>query len=218
MKKVEIKTKRMKLCPMADSEIAARMECINSDDLRVTYSGMLDECKRDPKNWLWYAPWKMILKDGQESVGDLCFKGPVKNHSVKIGYGVQPEQEGRGYTTEALRAMTEWAFSQKDVVLVEAETAPDNKASQRVLEKCGFVPDGMGKEGLRFVLESPLTNWSIVYMLFGMSIGMAIGHFQNQMVYGMAIGMSLGVLFGIPFNNSEKKKREALRQQRHPHA
>lgn len=49
------------------------------------------------------------------------------------------------------------ALWQKDAVLVEAETAPDNKASQRVLEKCGFVPDGTGVEEPRFVLESPLS-------------------------------------------------------------
>ena len=94
-----------------------------------------------------------------------------------------------------------------------------NKASQRVLEKCGFVPDGTtGEEGPRFVLERPLTNWSPIYMLFGMSIGMAIGHFQNQVLWGMAIGMSLGVLVGLLLNNSAKKNRDVLRQQRHPHA
>ena len=216
MKKIEVKTKRLILHPMTDGEIEALMERIDDDELRAAYGEMLDGCKRDPENRVWYAPWKMILKGSQEYVGDLCFKGPVQNHFVEIGYGVQPEQEGHGYTTEALQAMTQWAFNQKDVVFVEAETVPDNQASQRVLEKCGFAPDGMGIEGPRFVLESALTNWSIIYMLFGMSIGMAIGHFQDQMVYGMAIGMSLGVLFGVPFNNSEKKKREALRQQRHP--
>lgn len=215
MKEVEIKTKRLTLRPMSDGEIEAQMERINDDDVRTAYGEMLDGCKRDPENRVWYAPWKMTLKDTQESVGELCFKGPVRNHSVEIGYGVRPDYEGNGYTTEALQAMTQWAFGQKDVVFVEAETAPDNKASQRVLEKCGFVPDGTtGAEGPRFVLESPLTNWPPIYMLFGMSIGMAIGHFQNQMVFGMAIGMSLGVLFGVPFNNSEKKSREALRQQR----
>ncbi len=49
------------------------------------------------------------------------------------------------------------ALWQKDVVFVEAETDPDNKASQRVLEKRGFAPDGTGVEGPRFVLESPLS-------------------------------------------------------------
>lgn len=215
MKKIEVKTKRMTLCPMSDGEIETLMEHIDSDELRAAYGEMLDGCKRDPENRVWYAPWKMTLKDSQESVGDLCFKGPVKNHSVKIGYGVLPEHERNGYASEALQAMIQWAFGQKDVVFVEAETDPDNKASQRVLEKCGFVPDGTGTEGPRFVLESPLTNWSPIYMLFGMSIGMAIGHFQDQMLWGMAIGMSLGVLVGALLNSSAKKSREALRQQRH---
>lgn len=217
MKELEIKTKRMTLRPMPDSEIEALMEHIDDDELRAAYGEMLDGCKRDPENRIWYAPWKMTLKDSQEFIGDLCFKGPVKNHSVEIGYGIQPEYEGHGYTTEALQALTKWAFGQKDVVFVEAETAPDNKASQRVLEKCGFVPDGMtGEEGPRFVLESPLTNWSPIYMLFGMSIGMSFGQMHGQMLYGMAIGMSLGVLAGILINNSAKKEREALRQQRYP--
>lgn len=217
MKELEIKTKRMTLRPMPDSEIEALMERIDDDELRAAYGEMLDGCKREPENRIWYAPWKMTLKDSQEFIGDLCFKGPVKNHSVEIGYGIQPEYEGHGYTTEALQALTKWAFGQKDVVFVEAETAPDNKASQRVLEKCGFVPDGRtGEEGPRFVLESPLTNWSPIYMLFGMSIGMSFGQMHGQMLYGMAIGMSLGVLAGILINNSAKKEREALRKQRYP--
>ena len=215
MKKTEIKTKRMILRPMSDSEIEALMERTDSEELRSAYGEMLDDCRRDPENRVWYAPWSMALKDGADYIGDLGFKGPVKNHAVEIGYGVLPEHENRGYTTEALQAMTQWAFGQKDVVFVEAETAPDNKASQRVLEKCGFVPDGtMGEEGPRFVLESPLTNWSPIYMLFGMSIGMSIGSLLGQMLWGMAIGMSLGFLLGLPLNESAKKSREALRQQR----
>lgn len=219
MKELEIKTKRLTLRPMSDGEIEALMERIDDDDLRAAYGEMLNVCKRDPENRVWYAPWKMTLKDSQESVGDICFKGPVKNHSVEIGYGVLPEHESNGYASEALQAVTQWAFSQKDVVFVEAETATDNRASQHVLEKCGFVPDGTtGDEGPRFVLESPLTNWTPIYMLFGMSIGMSIGHFQNQVLWGMAIGISLGVLAGVLLNNSAKKNWEALRQQRHPHA
>lgn len=217
MKELEIKTKRMTLHPMSDGEIAALMERVDSDDLRAAYGEMLDGCKRDPENRIWYAPWEMVLTDSQKSVGDLGFKGPVRNHSVEIGYGVWPEYEGRGYTTEALQAMTQWAFEQKDVMFVEAETAPDNRASQRVLEKCGFVQDGtMGEEGPRFVLERPLTNWSPIYMLFGIAIGMAIGRMHDQMLLGMALGISLGVLVGMLLNHSEEKKREVLRQQRHP--
>ena len=208
----------MVLRPMTDAEIEMLMEHLDSDELRAAYGEMLDDCKRDPSNRVWYAPWRMALKDGTDYIGDLCFKGPVKDHSVEIGYGIQPEYEGKGYATEVVQAMIQWAFGQKDVVFVEAETAPDNKASQRVLEKCGFVPDGTGAEGPRFVLESPLTNWSPIYMLFGMSIGMSIGQMHDQMLWGMALGISLGTLAGMALNASAKKTRETIRQQRKPRA
>ena len=216
MKQTEIKTKRMVLCPMTDAETEALIARTDDDELRAAYGEMLEGCKGDPANRVWYAPWRMALKDGAENIGDLCFKGPAENHSVEIGYGIQPEYEGKGYTTEAVQAMTQWAFGQKDVVFVEAETDPDNKASQRVLEKCGFAADRTGKEGPRFVLESPLTNWQPIYMLFGMSIGMSIGQMHDQMPLGMALGISLGTLAGMALNASAKKTRETLRQQRKP--
>ena len=43
-------------------------------------------------------------------------------------------------------------MNQAGVLRVEAETEPYNKASQRVLAKCGFVPNGIiGEEGPRYV-------------------------------------------------------------------
>ena len=214
MKKREIKTKRIVLQPMTDEEIVILMGHMDSDEMWAAYSEMLDGCRRDPENRVWYTPWKMELRDSRKYIGDLCFKGPANNHAVEIGYGVLPEYEGSGYTTEALRAMTQWAFRQKDIIFVEAETEPENKASQRVLEKCGFLPDGMGKEGPHFVLESPLTNWSMVYMCFGMSIGMAVGTQYGQMVLGMAIGMSMGLCVGTLISESAKKEREKFRRKR----
>ncbi|MDO4371906.1 MAG: GNAT family N-acetyltransferase [Clostridia bacterium] len=202
MQKIEIRTRRMTLHPMTDAEIENLIACTDSDELHTAYGEMLDGCRRDPENRIWYAPWAMTLKDSPTYIGDLGFKGPVKNHAVEIGYGILPEYEGQGYTTEAVQAMTQWAFQRKDVVFAEAETDPENKASQRVLERP------------RFVREAPLTSWTPIYMLFGITIGMSIGQMLGQMVWGMAPGISLGALAGALLDNSEKKKREALRQQR----
>ena len=88
----------------------------------------------------------------------LNSSGPAKDRTVEIGYGILPSYEGNGYMTEAVQGMTRWAFAQQDVDFVEAETDPDNRASQRILEKCGFVPNGKtGEEGSRFVVERPQT-------------------------------------------------------------
>lgn len=153
MKKPCVKTKRMMIQPMSDEEIEKLIETTESDELSSAYREMLAGCKRDPESRIWYAPWKMTLKKDDTYIGDIDFKGPAVNNAVEIGYGVQPDQEGKGYTTEAVQAMTEWAFGNADVVFIEAETEPENGASQHILEKCGFVPDGEGQEGPRFVLE-----------------------------------------------------------------
>ena len=138
---------------MSDSEIEEMMAEMHSDDLRAAYGEMLAGCRREPENRIWYAPWKMTLKNSREYMGDVGFKGSAKDHAVEIGYGILPSYEGNGYMTEAVQAMTRWAFAQQDVDFVEAETDPDNRASQRILEKCGFVPTGKtGEEGPRFVL------------------------------------------------------------------
>nr|WP_242836145.1 GNAT family N-acetyltransferase [Ruminococcus albus] len=48
----------------------------------------------------------------------------------------------------------EWAFSRSEVTAVEAETDPDNTASKRVLEKCGFALNGViGEEGPRWAVS-----------------------------------------------------------------
>ena len=214
MKKNEIKTKRLIIQPMSDEEIETLMEHVDSDELHSAYGEMLNGCRRDPENRVWYAPWKMILKESQTHIGEIGFKGVVRDHTVEIGYGILPEYEGNGYTSEALLAITQWAFGKTEIVFIKAETESENKASQRVLEKCGFTPDGEGEEGPRFVLESPLMNWSMIYMCFGMSIGMALGTLRDQMVLGMSIGMSIGICIGMLITESAKKEREKLRQKR----
>ena len=51
--------------------------------------------------------------------------------------------------TEAVRTITEWALSQKNVRQVEAETDEKNVASQNVLFRSGFISNGkMGDQDL----------------------------------------------------------------------
>lgn len=216
MKKKEpvIKTKRMLIQPMSDQEIENRMETSDSDTLRAAYGEMLSGCKRDPENRLWYAPWRMTLKSDQTYIGDLGFKGPARENTVEIGYGVLKEYEGKGYTTEAVQAMTQWAFGNEGVIFVEAETESDNKASLCVLKKCGFTSDGDGEEGPRFVLESPLTNWMAIYMLLGLSIGTSLGSASGNMAIGTSLGMCIGLCIGASLDSFAKKERKKLREQR----
>lgn len=123
-------------------------------ELKAAYTQMLEGCLRHPDQWQWYAMRMIELRDGTH-VGDLCFKGLEDNGMAEIGYGILEEFQGQGYATEAVDAAVVWALQQPDATCVEAETEPDNRASQRVLEKCGFLTSGViREEGPRFFRRS----------------------------------------------------------------
>jgi RimJ/RimL family protein N-acetyltransferase len=64
-----------------------------------------------------------------------------------IGYSVHPDFRGKGIATRAARLITDWAFS-TGIVRVIAGTAPENEASQRVLQGAGFEREAYLKAAL----------------------------------------------------------------------
>ena len=70
-------------------------------------------------------------------IGDGGFHGPPKSGRAQLGYSIVPEHRKRGYATEAVLALCDWAVKHGATSL-EAFCAPENQASARVLERCGF--------------------------------------------------------------------------------
>lgn len=148
-----IETERLKLYTAGRDEMTALIAAQTDEVLARAYGEMLQGCLDHPEQWDWYAVWMIEQRDGAH-VGELSFKGLGADGSVEIGYGVGEAYQGRGYATEAVEAAVSWALRQPGVTRVEAETDPDNAASQRVLERCGFAPTGTtGEEGPRFSRE-----------------------------------------------------------------
>jgi ribosomal-protein-alanine N-acetyltransferase len=65
--------------------------------------------------------------------------------TATLGYWVGQPFEKRGYTTEAVRLVTRFAFNALQLHRVEAACLPENLASRRVLEKAGFVREGYAR-------------------------------------------------------------------------
>jgi [ribosomal protein S5]-alanine N-acetyltransferase len=68
------------------------------------------------------------------------------HRTAALGYCLAEPAWGRGYATEAARAVLGWAFETLDLNRVQAETDTRNLASARVLEKLGFVREGTLRE------------------------------------------------------------------------
>jgi len=67
-------------------------------------------------------------------------------YSAEIGYWVAEEHWGKGICTEAVSKMTDDVFSGKKIVRLSAPVFSPNKASMRVLEKCGYSLEAIHRE------------------------------------------------------------------------
>nr|WP_235828932.1 GNAT family N-acetyltransferase [Anaerosacchariphilus polymeriproducens] len=89
--------------------------------------------------------WFLIRKTDRVVVGSADFKDiPNAAQEVEIGYGLGKKFEHNGYMTEVVQAMCDWAIEQENVLHIIAETETDGFASQRILQRCGFVEEKCG--------------------------------------------------------------------------
>jgi RimJ/RimL family protein N-acetyltransferase len=147
-----IETKNLKIYAASQDEMEKFIESQTDDVLKTAYTEMLNGCIENPEQWEWYAIWMIELKDGTH-IGEMCFKGLDSNGVVEIGYGIMEQYQDHGYATEAVKAISNWAFQEPKISSIEAEIDSKNIASKKVLEKCGFVFTGTnGKEGPRYKL------------------------------------------------------------------
>ncbi|OOQ59183.1 GNAT family N-acetyltransferase [Mucilaginibacter pedocola] len=104
-----------------------------------------------PYKYEWYTNWEIVNKQTNASVGGIGFAGqPNEEGEVVTGYCICQTQQGKGYGTEALRAITNWAFTSPDVTRVSAETAVDNYSSMKMLKKAGFEQTGVNEDMAMF--------------------------------------------------------------------
>jgi ribosomal-protein-alanine N-acetyltransferase len=73
----------------------------------------------------------------------LRMNDDVERVGAEIGYWVGREYWGRGIATDAVRAVTEHAFATHELTRVYALPFADNAASIRVLEKTGYLREGL---------------------------------------------------------------------------
>jgi RimJ/RimL family protein N-acetyltransferase len=79
------------------------------------------------------------LRDSGEMVGHLTLSlGPPEHRHGEIGFMFHPDHQGRGYATEAARALIALAFETYDLHRVSGRLEVRNVASARVLEKLGM--------------------------------------------------------------------------------
>jgi [ribosomal protein S5]-alanine N-acetyltransferase len=88
----------------------------------------------------------VILKAGNTLIGHLVFHPFFGEHTYEIGWVFNPKFYGRGYATEAAKAVVNHAFKEMKLHRIIATCQPENIPSYRVMEKIGMRREGYFKK------------------------------------------------------------------------
>jgi RimJ/RimL family protein N-acetyltransferase len=104
---------------------------------------------KDARRWLDYVTMhepetNFAIASKHEVIGGIGFelKRDIYRLSAEIGYWLGEPYWGRGITTEAVKAVTDFAFDTFGLERVYAGVFESNPSSARVLEKAGYIQEG----------------------------------------------------------------------------
>lgn len=94
------------------------------------------------EEWKRYGIWVAELKSDSSFIGWFALKPLPKLEEIEVGYRLLPEYWGKGLATEGSRALIKYGFEKCGLEKIVAIANPQNLASQKVLLKCGLMPNG----------------------------------------------------------------------------
>ena len=138
----DLETTSLRLVPQTRADVAAMIEAMSPSEKAQLSVDWLARFHASTVPDPWVHGFRIVHRDSGTAIGNCLFKAPPIEGFVEIAYGLGPEYWGRGYATEAARAMVEYAFTFAEIRVVRAHTLPAPNASTRVLVKSGFLRVG----------------------------------------------------------------------------
>ncbi|MBT8264434.1 MAG: GNAT family N-acetyltransferase [Muriicola sp.] len=89
-----------------------------------------------------FSVYTLVRKSDQAKIGICCLIDREELEGIDLGYALLPDHEGAGYAQEASEKMIAVGFEEFGLPNLYAITNPTNKASQKLLQKLGFISIG----------------------------------------------------------------------------
>jgi ribosomal-protein-alanine N-acetyltransferase len=94
--------------------------------------------------WVTHGLGMFSVRDGQDAapVGWAGLQPLEGTAEIEVGYAFGPPAWGRGFATEAARAVVRWGFEERSLERIVAVASPENGASRHVMDKLGMRYEG----------------------------------------------------------------------------
>lgn len=96
-----------------------------------------------------YYNWLITTKEDGKIIGLITFNVFEVNETVEVSYALDERYFNKGYMSEAVNKVKEFAFKEMNVNRFQASCCASNAASKRVIEKCGLNYEGTLKNYLK---------------------------------------------------------------------
>ncbi|MDR3387307.1 MAG: GNAT family protein [Rudaea sp.] len=94
-----------------------------------------------------FLQWTIAMCSDDLMIGSCAlFAQNAAHHRAEIGFALSSAHWGHGYAQEAVRLALDHAFGTLELHRIEADVDPHNAASLRLLERLGFVREGLLRE------------------------------------------------------------------------
>ena len=157
-------SERLTLRPLEESDASTCLALeVKNRALFSKYSGsrkpafytleyQIESIRRAKKGWeedTKYDFGIFLIETGQ-MIGGIALNEVMRGvlQSCYVGYSLDGEYNGKGYMSEAVGLIVTYAFEVLKLHRIEAGVQPVNIGSQRVLEKCGFVREGLARKNV----------------------------------------------------------------------
>lgn len=108
--------------------------------------------------------WAVTEKGSDKCIGIMGFyRTQPEHYRTELGYMITPKHNGKGYVTEAVKTLLNYAFNTLNFHSIEAVIDSRHVASERVLQKNGFVREAHFKEN--FYYNNEFTDTVIFSLL-----------------------------------------------------
>lgn len=152
-----IETKRLKLRPLTYEDTDAIYRIFSNPEVTRFWGHNMLKNKSEAKKFIKQTingakdesllEWGVIEKESDTLIGVCAYSGWNREHKrAEIGFALQKDRWGQRYMTELLQTFIAYGFRRLQLLRIEADVDPRNKASIRLLEKFGFQKEGMMRE------------------------------------------------------------------------
>jgi RimJ/RimL family protein N-acetyltransferase len=93
--------------------------------------------------------YAIATRKSETLVGTVSLRRFARDRRAELGYWIAHRDWGKGYTTEAARALVAYGFDHLDLTRIYAQVIAGNEASVRVLAKLGMVAEGVKRQHVR---------------------------------------------------------------------